>query len=102
MNRSGVMLNYIVTPRLAEIDYYLERISIKLANLFGIFYDVVLFLFIALVFCSLVLWLMIPIIEFKKKNLLKKIHGQLDETKDILYSIERHWADVTSDNEVEE
>lgn len=96
-----MMLNYyIVTPRITEIDYYLERISIKMVNLFGVFHDVILFLFVALVFCSLILWLLIPIIEFKKKNLLKKIHGQLNEIQGSLYSIERRLPDVESDEEV--
>ncbi len=86
--KANIMLNYyIISPRIADIDYYLERISIKLVNLFGVFANVVLFLFVAVVFCSFILWLIIPLIEFRKKALLKKIYEQLVETQDIVYSI---------------
>jgi hypothetical protein len=91
------MLNHIVPPRIAEIDYYLERISIKVVNMFGTFYDIVLFLFVAVVFCSFILWLMLPIIEFRKKALLKKIYEQLVETQDLVYSIKEQLSDSASE-----
>jgi hypothetical protein len=75
-----------------DIDYYLERISIKLANLFGVFYNVVLFLFVSIVFCSFILWLIVPMIELRKKALLKKIYEQLVETQELVYSIKRDLA----------
>jgi hypothetical protein len=80
---------YSLIPRVIDMDYYLERASIRLVNLFGTFYDVVLFLMVAVFFCSLVMWLILPIIEYRKKVLLKKIYEQLLETQEIVYSIKK-------------
>jgi hypothetical protein len=91
------MLNYAIPLPIVEIDYYLERISIKLANLFGAFYYIVLLLFVAIVFCSFILWLLLPIIEFRKKALLKKIYEQLAETHELVYSIKQQLSDSASE-----
>jgi hypothetical protein len=92
------MLNYTILPQVAELDYYLERASVKLVNLFGTFHDVILFLFVAVVFCSFLLWLIIPIIELRKKSLLKKIYEQLVETQELMLSIKKDLSDSASRN----
>ncbi len=94
-----MMLNYTILPRVAEVDYYLERISIKLVNLFGVFYDVLLFIIVAIVFCSIVLWIILPVVELRKKSLLKKIYAQLIENQEVLCSINQHLADLSSPEE---
>ncbi len=94
-----MMLNFIIPPQIAETSYYMERISIKLANLFGVFADILLFLFIVILFCSLLLWIMLPIIEFRKKTLLNKIHAQLVDNYEELRSINRCLSDLTATTE---
>ncbi|MBI5787645.1 MAG: hypothetical protein HZA78_02155 [Candidatus Schekmanbacteria bacterium] len=64
-----------------QVDYYLERLSIKLADLFGAFSSFFALLFVVLIFISLLLWLILPFIEISKKNLLQKIYGSLLETE---------------------
>ncbi len=71
------------------LDYYLERFSIKLADLFGAFSQLVIILFVILLFFSLLLWLAMPFIEISKRNLLRKIYYRLEETEKQLGALNR-------------
>lgn len=71
------------------VDYYLERISIKLAELFGAFSKFLILLFIIMMFCSFVLWLIMPFIEIRKKILLQKIYHHLAETEKQLTDLNK-------------
>ncbi len=73
--------------RVASLDYYLERLSFKLDTLFSLFPKLVLILVLLFVLCSSIMWLVIPFIELRKKNLLQKMSDQLLEIDDLLYSI---------------
>ncbi len=79
-----------------QMAYYLERASIKFDNLFGIFSSIIIFLFVVCMICYFALWLVIPLIEFRKKTLLNKIYEQLNETQEILYSIQESLINSTS------
>ncbi len=86
------------------VDYYLERISIKLAELFGAFSTFFILLFIVMAFFSLLLWLVLPYIELRKTNLLQKIYHQLVESKHLLVSLDRRLSEreEKSDNSFED
>ncbi len=75
------------------IDYYMERMSIKLAELFGAFTTFFILLFLVMAFCSFLLWLILPYIELRKTNLLQKIYHQLVESKDLLASLDRRLSE---------
>ncbi len=75
------------------IDYYLERISIKVADLFGAFSSFIVLLFVVMTFCSFVLWLILPYIELRKTKLLQKIHDHLVESEKLLVSLNKRFSD---------
>jgi len=77
----------LVIPWVVDVDYYLERIAVKLADFFGAFTNVVIFIFVVAIFCSFILWLIVPIVELHKRALLKKIYERLLETQELVYSI---------------
>jgi len=85
-------------PRAVDLDYYLERIAVKLANFFGVFTDAVLFLMLVAVFCSFILWLIVPLIELHKRALLKKIYERLLETQELVYSIKKSLSEQNQRN----
>jgi len=82
-----------IGPALSQIsylDYYLERASVKWADLFGVFSRIVLLFFLALIFCSFILWLIIPVVELRKSARLKQIHEQLAQMQEVIFSIKEH------------
>ncbi len=79
-----------VLIQMSYLDYYLERISVKWADLFGAFSRIVLLFFLALIFCSFILWLIIPVVELRKSARLRQIHEQLAQMQEVIYSIKEH------------
>ena len=81
------------------LDYYLERTSIKLAELFGAFSSFILLILVVTVFCSCILWLLIPYIELRKTKLLQKIYDHLVESEKLLRILNRRLSDEEEDSD---
>lgn len=72
------------------INYYLERISIKFDELFGIFSQIIFVLFLLFLLAMIILWLFMPFIEISKRKLLQKIYYRSKQTESQVNEIHRY------------